>query len=76
MQAKRTHEGIKFRHSRRCAISIEAKLAREEGRERQDMDCDCEPTVEASVYSLRDKRRFTKSFTGKGALTAAKNWRT
>jgi integrase len=42
--------------------------------------CDCTPTIEASIYDPRESRRLDrvvkirKTFTGKGALAAAKGW--
>src|SRR3954468_19637225 len=54
--------GITARHGRACASRTGAR-------------CNCEPSYEAFVYSKRDGKKIRKSFSGKGALTAAKNWR-
>jgi integrase len=73
MQAQRSGEkrklptGIRERHSRSCT-------SRSGGR------CDCTPAIEASVYDARESRRLDRvvkirrTFTGKGALAAAKGW--
>ena len=59
--------GIRERHSRNCQSRGGGK-------------CDCTPTVEAAVYDARETRRqgrivkIRRSFTGKGALAAAKGW--
>jgi integrase len=59
--------GIRERHSRNCQSRVGGK-------------CDCAPTIEASVYDARETRRqgrivkIRRSFTGKGALAAAKGW--
>jgi integrase len=55
--------GIRTRHSRACASRSGAR-------------CNCDPTYEAWVYSKRDEKKIRKSFSGKGALAAAKGWRT
>jgi integrase len=55
--------GIRTRHSRTCASRSGAR-------------CNCEPTYEAWVYSKRDEKKIRRSFAGKGALAAAKGWRT
>jgi integrase len=67
MQDKRTPPGIEAIHSRLCSI-------------RAGGSCDCEPTYRAWVYRkpLRKGEKGYKqreTFTGKGALTAAKRWR-
>lgn len=54
--------GITTRHSRRC-------------RSRSGGGCNCEPSYEAWIWSPRDGRKIRKTFTGKGALSAAKGWR-
>jgi integrase len=60
--------GIRERHSRTCG-------SRDGGK------CDCTPAIEASVYDARESRRLDRvvkirrTFTGKGALAAAKGWR-
>jgi integrase len=56
-------QGIRVRHSRACASRSGAR-------------CNCEPTYEAFVYSKRDRTKIRRSFAGKGALAAAKGWRT
>jgi integrase len=61
-------EGIRERHSRRCK-------SRDGGR------CNCSPGIEASVFDARQSRqlgrvvKIRRTFTGKGALAAAKGWR-
>jgi integrase len=60
--AKRTSTGIRERHARTCT-------APNGGR------CSCTPAVEAWVWSRRDERKIRKTFTGNGALAAAKGWR-
>jgi len=60
--------GVRERHSRTCAS-------------REGRRCDCTPAIEASVYDARESRRLDRvvkirrTFTGKGALAAAKGWR-
>jgi integrase len=54
--------GITERHSRSCASRNGAR-------------CNCEPSYEAWVWSQRDGKKIRKTFSGKGALSAAKNWR-
>lgn len=60
--------GIRERHSRTCASRNGGK-------------CNCTPAIEASVYDARESRRLgrvvkiRRTFTGKGALAAAKGWR-
>jgi integrase len=64
MRAQRNQPaGIRVRHSGSC--SSHGGGAK----------CNCTPSVEAFVYSKRDKRKVRKTFTGKGALAAAKAWR-
>ncbi len=59
--------GIRERHSRNCQYRGGGK-------------CDCTPTIEAAVYDARETRRqgrivkIRRTFTGKGALAAAKGW--
>jgi integrase len=74
MQAQRNESkrklptGIRERHSRTCGSRNGGK-------------CDCTPAIEASVYDARESRRLDRvvkirrTFTGKGALAAAKGWR-
>jgi integrase len=54
--------GIRARHSRTC-------------RTRGGGNCNCTPTYEAWVYSKRDAKKIRRSFSGPGALAAAKGWR-
>src|SRR5262249_7067649 len=37
--------------------------------------CNCEPSYEAWVWSKRDGKKIRRTFSGKGALSAAKAWR-
>lgn len=53
-------EGIRPRHSERCASK------------RHGTNCDCEPTFEASVWSTFDKKKIRKTHT---TLQAAIKWR-
>jgi integrase len=55
--------GITARHSRTCA-------SRETGAR-----CNCTPSYEAWVWSKKDEKKIRETFSGKGALSAAKNWR-
>jgi integrase len=55
-------EGIRVRHSRSC-------------RSRDGARCSCTPSAEAWVYSRRDDKKIRKTFSGRGALSAAKGWR-
>ena len=62
--AKRKNEtglpvGIEARHARDCAVE----------------PCTCTPSYRAWVYDRRTNTRIRKSFSGKGALAAAKGWR-
>jgi integrase len=65
---KKLPTGIRERHSRTCTS-------------REGARCNCSPAYEASVYDARESRRLgrvvkiRKTFTGKGALGAAKGWR-
>lgn len=38
--------------------------------------CNCQPSYRVRVWIPEDGARRTRTFTGKGALSAAKNWRT
>ena len=62
--ARRLPTGIEARHSRQCELS-------------QNGDrCTCEPSYRANVYVSRDKKLvWSPAFSGKGALSAAKQWR-
>ena len=62
MQGKRIPTGLRIRHSRQCASTSGAK-------------CDCVASVEAWAYDRRTQKKIRKTFTGIGALTAAKGWR-
>ncbi len=68
MQGKRTQEkrkvptGIELRHSRGCAA-------------RDGYRCNCEPSYRAIVYDRRSNSLVRQTFSGKGALSAAKQWR-
>src|SRR4051794_23861871 len=61
-QRKRNAEGIRVRHSRSC-------------RSQGGAVCNCEPAYEAWVWSPADKKKIYKTFTGKGAKSAAGQWR-
>src|SRR5215218_2251572 len=54
-------EGIRARHARFCRHA--------------SGKCNCTPSFEAFVYSRRDDKKIRRSFSGKGALAAAKAWR-
>jgi len=54
--------GIRPRHARSCAA-------------RNGGACSCTPSYEAWVFSRREGRKIRKTFSGKGALAAAKGWR-
>ena len=58
MQAKRNPAGIRVRHSRTCRSP--------------ERRCNCTPSYEASVFSVRDGRKIRKSFP---TLASAKGWR-
>lgn len=55
-------EGIRIRHSRTC-------------KSRSGKSCNCTPSHEAWAWSKRDEKKLRKTFTGRGALAAAKGWR-
>ncbi len=59
---KRLPTGISERHSRSCRTQAGGA-------------CNCTPSVRAFVYDRRDGAKIRKTFTGKGALAAAKRWR-
>jgi integrase len=61
--ARRLPTGIEARHSRQCELS------------QQGSRCTCEPSYRAIVYDQRSKQLVRKTFSGKGALSAAKQWR-
>jgi integrase len=54
--------GITARHSRVCASRTGAR-------------CNCEPSFEAWVWHKGTGKKIRKTFSGQGALSAAKNWR-
>ena len=66
--SKKLPTGITARHSRSCATADAG-------------ECDCVPSYRASVYDARESRRqgrivkIRRTFTGPGALSAAKSWR-
>lgn len=66
MQSKRRPSelptGIYARHARSCATTTGG-------------ECDCQPSYRAVVYSKREKATVRKTFSGPGALAAAKGWR-
>ena len=61
--ARRAPTGIEIRHSRRCGLL--------QNRQR----CTCEPSYRAIVYDRLTDGLVKKTFSGKGALSAAKQWR-
>lgn len=58
----KTSPGIVERHSRSCAS-------------RGGGACDCEPSYMAWAWDPRAGKKLYKTFSGKGAKSAAKNWR-
>lgn len=62
MQRKATPTGLRIRHSRQCASSSGAK-------------CNCTPAYEAWAWDKRTGQKIRKTFTGSGALSEAKSWR-
>jgi integrase len=69
---KRKHaEGIVERHERRCAAYAEVEGRRvPSGR-----PCNCDPSYRAWIYDKRAGRKRLKTFSGRGAQSAAKGWR-
>src|SRR5947209_8456781 len=67
-QERKLPTGIRERHSRTCSSHSGGT-------------CNCEPSYEAIVYDSRESRRqgrvvkIRRTFTGRGALAAAKGWR-
>ena len=61
-QRRKLPTGIEERHARDC-------------RGNQGGKCNCDPSYRAWVYDRRAKARTRKTFSGKGALAAAKGWR-
>ncbi len=57
---RRLPTGVEARHARGCAG---------EGR------CSCSPSYRAMIYDKRSAKLVRKTFAGKGALSAAKQWR-
>ena len=68
MQAQRSESkrklppGIDERHSRHCATT-------------DGYRCNCQPSYRAWVYDKREQTKIRKTFSGRGALAAAKSWR-
>ena len=60
---KRSTTGISERHSRSCRSHDGGK-------------CNCTPSIRAFVYDRKTGAKVRKTFTGPGATTAAKRWRT
>jgi integrase len=60
--APRNTPGIRVRHSRNC-------------KSQDGGNCNCSPSIEAWVFSKRDGKKIRKTFSGHGALAAAKGWR-
>ena len=60
---KRPPTGIEVRHSRRCDL------------ENDGSRCTCEPSYRAIVYDRHTDALVKQTFSGKGALSAAKQWR-
>ena len=60
MRNKRTHAGIRVRHGRSCSTNSGADR------------CNCSPSYEASVYSVRDEKKVRKTFAN---LSEARSWR-
>ena len=54
--------GLRIRHSRACRSEAGGR-------------CNCQPSVEAWAYDRRTKTKIRRTFTGRGALDAAKGWR-
>lgn len=54
--------GIQERHSRSCRTTIGGA-------------CNCKPSYRAEVYDRRTGKKARKTFSGSGALAAAKAWR-
>jgi hypothetical protein len=62
-----TPTGLKVRHSRPCL--------RASGGTGEPCRCKPGPSWEAFVWSRREQRKITKTFSGRGAFSAAKAWR-
>src|SRR4051812_20506570 len=56
--------GIEFRHARGCPAAADGKAR-----------CRCVPSVRAFVWDAETGTKVRRTFTGAGALAAAKNWR-
>ena len=54
--------GLRERHSRTCRSTSGSR-------------CNCEPSIEAFVFDRRSHKKLRRTFSGKGARTAAKAWR-
>jgi integrase len=59
---KRLPTGLSEMHSRRC-------------RRNEGGSCNCTPAIRAFVYNRRTHNQVRQTFSGKGALAAAKAWR-
>jgi len=59
---KKAPTGLRVRHSRQCATEHGAR-------------CNCVVSVEAWAYDKKTKTKIRQTFTGTGALAAAKSWR-
>src|SRR5262245_32457043 len=64
MLDRRRLPGVEIRHARSCRTQT-----------RSDARCTCQPSVRAWAFDRRAGRKVRKTFTGKGALAAAKGWR-
>jgi integrase len=64
MRRKSSSQGIVKKHARSCVSHGD------------DKRCNCTPTYQAWVWSSADHKKIYRSFSGKGALAAAKGWRT
>src|SRR5262245_16057485 len=61
---KKGNPGVITRHSRECA------------RTKTGSECDCSPSYVPWVFDKRARKKvYGPTFSGKGALTAAKTWR-
>jgi integrase len=60
--ASKTHTGIRLRHSRSCTENAGGR-------------CNCQPSAEAWVFDRRSGKKIRRTFSGPGALAAAKGWR-
>ena len=58
----KTPTGLRLRHSRSCKANAGGR-------------CNCSPSVEAWAFDKRTGKKLRKTFTGAGAIAAAKGWR-